>query len=68
MEVTVRQPALTVLSSLFCIRRQAIIVIPQAHVLAFSEECDITKEQSEAFLRKHGGDFKAALSAFIKGG
>ena len=55
-------------SSLLRIRRQAIIVISQAHVLAFSEECDITKEQSDSFLRKHGGDFKAALSAFIKGG
>lgn len=48
-------------------RRQAIIVIPPAHVLAFSEECDVTKEQAELLLRKHGGNFKAALSAYIKG-
>ena len=47
--------------------RQAVIVIPQAHVIAFSEECDVTKEQAESLLRKHGGNFKVALSAYIKG-
>lgn len=53
--------------NLYLFVRLAAIVIPPAHVLAFSEECEVSKEKAELFLKKHGGDMKAAMTAYIKG-
>jgi post-segregation antitoxin (ccd killing protein) len=46
--------------------RQASINISHADIVAISEECEITKEQAEALLRKHGGELKAAVTAYIR--
>ena len=47
--------------------RVNIITVAPADILAFSEECEISKEHAELFLRKFGGDMKSALTAYIRG-
>ena len=43
------------------------ITLSATDIQAVTEECDMNKEQAEALLRKHGGDLKLALQAYIRG-
>ena len=43
------------------------ITLSPTDIQAVTEECDMNKEQAEALLRKHGGDLKLALQAYIRG-
>ena len=45
---------------------KALSIAP-ADIQAVAEECELSKEQSEALLRKNGGDLKAALRSYIRG-
>lgn len=54
-------------TQIFLFNRLVAITISPADLAAFSEECEVSKEQAETFLRKHGGDMKAALTAYITG-
>jgi HYPK UBA domain len=56
---------LLTLNFFYC--RVNVITVAPADILAFSEECEVSKEHAELFLKKFGGDMKSALTAFIRG-
>jgi len=43
------------------------LTIASTDIQAVAEECEVSKEQAEALLRKNGGDLKATLRSFIRG-
>jgi HYPK UBA domain len=51
----------------FRLSRVNVITVAPADIIAFSEECEVSKEHAELFLRKFGGDMKSALTVFIRG-
>ena len=57
----------SVVNAQFCFCRVNVITVAPADILAFSEECEVSKEHAELFLKKFGGDMKSALTAFIRG-
>lgn len=57
----------SVINAIFLLCRVNVITVAPADILAFSEECEVSKEHAELFLRKYGGDTKSALTAFVRG-